>query len=271
MEFSAQFFDLEKKQNESTRFFFLENVLKARMALNLPTGRHEDNDEDTNVYVAGLLSATLSRGEALTSKPYISPYDVDVRNYLDAHPGASHQFVVYKDNADFSLVNISIFLDHEHKGSYHRRVLENTDETGRVALYYSMAANALEQIGGHQKMLVHTFHSLSEHLEEIVRIMRKVATDYLNFVQPISDGSFFHLEREVDALVKYAEFQRTLDEFLKRYSIYKKNPSSTLRSLLLEMVKRLKSLNPEFKCDEERLLADEEEAALDAGTESSTS
>ncbi len=268
MEFSnqMQFFDLNSRKKDSTAFFFLENVLKARIDLDLPTGRRDDSDEDTNVYMAGLLTSALSSGESFRTKPYLSPYDIDIQQYLNQHPGRSNQFIVYKDNADFGLVNISIFWGHDHRGSYHKKVMANVDETGRVALYYTMAAHALEHINGHRTLLVHTFHNISEHMDEIIRIMRKVSGEYFDFVAKISEGSFFHLEREVDALVKYAEYKRKLDDFLLKLASFRKEPTAESRAELTAMVKILKELNPEFAFDESVLQPEKREESDSRGS-----
>jgi hypothetical protein len=243
---------IELKSGASNSFF-LENILKARVALNLATGRREENDEDTNVYLAGLLNGLTFGGSCIAEKPYLSPYDEDVRHYLDQHPGSSSEFIVYKDNADFGLVSLSVFLGYDHAGSYHRRVLGDVDESGRIACYYLFAANALAHIKSGHALLVHTFHSLAEHIGEAVRIVRKVAGDYFDMMERITDGSLFHLEREVDDLANRRRFTEAMDEFLKAFSEYKAAPSLAGREKVTSFVTYLKALDPRFSFDESQL------------------
>jgi hypothetical protein len=247
------FHDLQDHTARRRDFFFLDRVLKARIALHLETGSHGDNDEDINVYMAGLLeSVTKARG-ALTEKPYISPYDHDVRRFLDHHPEPSTRYVVYRDNADFGLVAITVFMGFDHKGSYHAKVLGRRDQTGRLALYYSMAAAALSRIRGPRVMLVHTFHMLAEHMDDVVRIMRTVAADYFDFIERLSGGSLYHLGRELDERSREEEYRRTLDRFLAGLGRYRHHPSEPLRRRLVALAGELRRLDPSFAFDDTTL------------------
>ncbi|MBD3322356.1 MAG: hypothetical protein GF350_14745, partial [Chitinivibrionales bacterium] len=174
MDNSAYFFDLAHGDEEKRDFFFLDNVLKARIDLNLETGCNGENDEATNVYLAGLLESLTQSGGVLAVKPYISPYDADVRAYLEKFPGTRNEFVVYKDNADFGLMSVSVFTGYEHEGSYYNKVLADRDESGRIAIYYELAAGALAHLQNSRVMLVDTFYYMAEHIDQVVQITRKV-------------------------------------------------------------------------------------------------
>src|SRR4030042_4562651 len=124
--------DLKTTENEETFYFFLEHLLKARIDLHIETGQYA-YDEEINMYVANLLNSLLTCQYNFTDKPYLSPFDLDIRNYIKEHPGPRNEYIVYKENADFGLVNDAVFLGFRHEGSYHDRVLPEEDVVPAVA------------------------------------------------------------------------------------------------------------------------------------------
>ena len=243
------FYDIQNHQNRETRFFFLEHVLKARADLNLETGHHE-HDQEINIYIAGLLNSLIESDSFLKQKPYISSFDIDIRIWLDTHPGLRNQYMVYRDNADFGLILLGLFLGYKHSGSYHHIVLPQTDEQGRIAIYYELAASALIHLQGNNNSLVNVFTGLSEYLPEILQILKRAAGHYFDLIERLSDGSFYHLQKEIDELEERKNYQTKLDLFLKTYSEYKDNPSAGLKKNLLELVEELQKINVEFRFDE---------------------
>ncbi|MBD3343634.1 MAG: hypothetical protein GF401_01075 [Chitinivibrionales bacterium] len=249
MDDSAHFFDLEHNDEEKRGFFFLDNILRARIDLNLETGCNGENDEAINVYIAGLLESMTQPDGVLTSKPYISPYDVDIRRYLEKNPGTRNEFVVYRDNADFGLMSISVFLGYEHEGSYYHKVFADRDESGRIALYYKLAAGALTHLQNSRAILVDTYYYMADHMDQLVKILRKVAGDYFDFIEHISKGSLFHLSKEVWDMVTNEKYKSIIDDFLKLFSAYKKERTDKNKELLVEKAEEIKALNPTFAFD----------------------
>lgn len=245
------FYDLNRKEKSQTRFFFLEHVLKARVDLNLDTGRNE-YDQEINVYIAGLLNSLVESNSFILQKPYISPFDTDVRKWLEAHPGLRNQYTVYRDNADFGLVLLGLFLKVHHKGSYHHIVMPENKDQGRVALYYSLAASALAHLQGNSVSLVNVFEAISEQMENILLILRRAAGTYFDLLERISDGSMYHLEKELTDKSNKNLYNKKIDEFLKIYSEYKANPTNELKKKINALADELRLLNSEFKfnCEE---------------------
>ena len=66
--------------------------------------------------------------------------------------------------------------------------------------------------------------------------------EYLHFVQHLSDGELYHLQRSAQAVGLGAVH----NEFLDLYSEWRRNPTAELRSRLLEVAERLKRLDPSF-------------------------
>lgn len=237
------FSDTQEQRNNEISFFFLEHVLRARADLHMESGQHE-YDQEINVYLAGLLNSLLDSG--LFSKPYISPFDLQVRQYLEKHPGLRNEYNVYRDNADFGLIILGLFLGFEHKGSYQKSVLSEVDEKGRISLYYEQAASALAHLQGRNLSLVTIFKELSEYLPEVIQILRHAASTYFDLVMRISNGSIYHLEKELNAADNKRIYSVKLDEFLKKYAAYKDNPTSELKKNIMELAEELRKLNEKF-------------------------
>lgn len=242
------FYDLEKKGIFGSGFFFLEHVLKARADLNMETGSGE-YEQEMNVYIAGLLNSLINSDNLLSGKPYISPFDIDIKHWLDNHPGLRNEYNVYRDNADFGLVFLGLFLKFNHSGSYHSKILSGSDEQGRVALYYEMASSALAHLQGNSASLVGVFQALADNMPEILQIVRRAATEYFEFIEKISDGSLYHLEKEIDKMDYENLYKSKLDEFLKKYSEYKEKPNEKLRTEVISMAQELKEMNKKFQFD----------------------
>jgi|GEM_PF-1831576 len=244
--------DIKDGPQKSTAFYFLENVLHARIALNLGTGLH-NYDEEVNIYIAYLLMSLMTSDAFIKTKPYISAYDDDVRRYLEIHPDMRSQYTVYRENADFGLISDSVFLGVEHAGSYHGRVLAGCDDGPRIALYYELAASALAHLTCANATLVHVLASIADNYDDVARLLRTVAADYFDFMEKLSDGEIFHLEREASAPAIKTAYEQRLDEFLKAYYDYTNTPSEQGRQQVLAIVAELKKLNAGFRFDESKL------------------
>jgi len=241
--------DISSRAEENTQYFFLENILKSRISLHLDTGSRE-YDEEVNMYLAELLSSLVSPSSIAEEKPYISAFDYEIRTYLDQHHDTRTEYTVYKENADFGLSSVSVFLDYFHAGSYHRRVIGHADNSDRIALYYKLAANALAHLRGSSSTSVHVYLSIANHIGEAMQLVRKVSGDSFDFVEHLSQGSTFHLEKELQAAANVKIYKSKLDDFLKAYQDHKDDTTDEKKASLITLANELKNLNPEFKFDE---------------------
>lgn len=242
------YFDLKEQSVGKSGFFFLEHILKARIDLHLETGAH-GCDQELNIYLAGLLNSLVQTDSILLQKPYISPFDIDVRKWLLDHPGLRNAYTAYRENADFALVLHGFFSGFSHDGSYHKAAISENDEEGRIALYYELAASALTHLQGNNISLVEVFEALAEHLNEILSILKYMAHSYFDMLKRMSEGSFFHLEREIDELELKNKYESRLDDFLKCYVAYKEAPSEVGKIQLVQIADELKKMKKDFRCD----------------------
>jgi len=239
------YFDLKEQSVGKSEFFFLEHILRARVELSMETGTNEC-DQELNIYLAGLLNNLIQANGFIRQKPYLSPFDIDIRMWLKEHPGLRNTYTVYRDNADFGLLLFGVFVGHIHHGSYYQKVFSEQDDLGRIALYYELAASALAHLQGTGVSLIGVFKALSEHLDEIIRILKYAAGTYFDLVERMSNGCMFHLERELDEMDEKKKYHGKLDEFLKCFSAYKENPTEERRTSLLSMADELKKMNGSF-------------------------
>jgi hypothetical protein len=243
---SGTYRDLATKSNERTQYFFLENILKARIELHLETSAG-GYDEELNMYLADLL-ASLSGPCAFTeNKPWVSPFDYEVHSYINNHPDTRTEYEVYKENADFGLAATSVFLEFHHKGSYWQRIMQNTSSTNRIGMYYKLAASALAHLRGSRATSVHVFLTLADHVGEASEIIRKISGDCFDFMERLSTGSEFHLEKDLAGVGQAKLYSEKLDEFLAVFRDCKVDPSKKNRRKLELLALELSKLNPAFK------------------------
>jgi hypothetical protein len=243
------YYDLKKQSVCPASFFFLQHILMARSDLHLESGYHE-HDQEVNVYLCGLLNSLADTKSLTRSREYISSFDIDVRNYLDEHPGTRNEYIVYRDNADFGLIQEGVFQNDEHPGSYHHIVFEDTTRQERIGLYYELAASALTHLQGPHGALIPVFMSLAENMSDILKIVRRAAGYYFEMIERISEGSLFHLEREMNEKGMMKQYRELLDEFLNVYREYHRSPGEQEWLRLQKIAAELKTLNGNFRCDE---------------------
>jgi hypothetical protein len=237
------YYDVNKQSVGQTSFFFLQHILMARSDLHMESGYHE-HDQEVNVYLCGLMNSLVDAKSLIRAREYVSTFDVD------EHPGVRNEYIVYRDNADFGLIQEGVFQGDEHPGSYHHIVFQDTTRQERIGLYYELAASALSHLQGPHETLVPVFMSLAEHMPEILKIVRRAAGYYFEMIERISEGSLFHLEREMNEKGMMKQYQELLDEFLKAYREYRAAPSDQEWLRLQKIVSELRILNSDFKCDE---------------------
>ncbi|MDD5672604.1 MAG: hypothetical protein PHC61_00450 [Chitinivibrionales bacterium] len=249
---NQNYFDFASYQTEETRYFFLEKLLYARIELHLDSGRHSW-DEEINLYLSDLMQSLFISAVLFNDKPYLSPFDFDVRKYIQNHPGLRTEYTVYKDNADFGLVSYGVFSDYEHDGSYHSRNCADVDLSGRIGLYYRLAAQALVHLRGPHETLVAVLASLGDGIQEMIALLRKVSGDYFDIMGRITEGSLFHLQKEIQAHAEEKKYAAMLDEFLKEFADYKRAPDPNKRLSLIVKAAELEKLSDTFTFDVESL------------------
>ncbi len=247
--YAGTYRDLAAKCDEKTQYFFLENILKARIELHLETPAC-DYGEEVNMYLADLLASLTTTCAFTEDKPWVSPFDCDVASYIEHHHDVRTEYEVYKENADFGLAATSVFAEYHHAGSYWRRTMKNTGAKERIGLYYKLAASALAHLRGSRTAGVHVFLAIADHVADVSCIVRKISGDCFDFGEKLSAGSLFHLEKELADAAKVKLYGEKLDDFLKAYRDHRHDASPENRARLRSLASELSTLNPEFRFDE---------------------
>lgn len=248
----STYFDIKSAENEETLYFFLEHLLKARIDLHMETGA-SGYDQEVNIYVANLLRSILTDHYDFVHKPYVSPFDIDVQSYIKEHPGLRNEYLVYKDNADFGLLYDTVFLGFHHDGSYHNRVMADGDIKPRIAQYYVLAASALGHLRGMHETLVQVLYTLGQHLKEMAAIIRKAAGDYFDFIERLSAGTLYHLQKGIQCSMDPAQYRNKVDRFLSLFKEFKENASAEIKEKLCAVLQEIKQINPSFGFNESML------------------
>lgn len=242
------YIDLKDHAAGKSGFFFLEHILRARLDLHLETSERTC-DQELNVYIAGLLNSLCYSGMQIEQKPYLSPFDNDIQCYLSTHPGPRNMYTVYRENADAGLLFSSLFSGWTHKGSYHHRVMSKNDESGRIAFYYECAAHALAHLQGQNIPLIDVLETLSSRISDILRIISYAATYYFDMLERISEGSMFHLGKDLDKMHERQRYENKLDDFLKEYTQYTAGPTNEGKEKLMILAQELRKMKESFRCD----------------------
>jgi hypothetical protein len=205
------------------------------------------------MYLAGLMKSLAGPCPFTQNKPWVSPFDYEVNSYIEDHPDTRTEYIVYKENADFGLAATSVFLEYQHRGSYWHKTMQHTSSTERIGVYYKLAASALAHLRGTRATSVHVFLALADHIGEASQIIRKISGDCFEFVERLSAGSEFHLEKELADSAKVKIYRDKLDDFLAAYRDHKQDASNENRAKLLSLASELKTLNPDFTFNEPML------------------
>jgi hypothetical protein len=70
--------------------------------------------------------------------------------------------------------------------------------------------------------------------------------EYMNFVERMTEGEMYHLQRSVQTTGLAA----LRNDFLDAYSEYRREPTPELRARLVELAARLGRLDPDFHFEE---------------------
>ena len=100
---------LGTNEREESLFFILDSLLRSR----IETGEETIDDEDVNIYLAGLLHSFLDQSFYRTYGDTITRYDSQIYDLAEVPGDPGVRFRVYKGNADFALMAAGVF---EKKG-----------------------------------------------------------------------------------------------------------------------------------------------------------
>lgn len=235
------------RATEARAQFMMRCLLASRLEAGLPSA-DEDGEQDVNIYLTQLLCAYSDPQYCLRVGNYISTYDTAVFERVESSRSHRFKYSVYKINADHLLMAMGVFQNPESRRADARPVaLRRNAETfvGRGKTYYDFASTYSQRVFGRTSGVCDVLGKLSAGFEIYVRVLGHMRSEYFDFVTRLSEGELFHLQ----ASAQSEGLQALRDEFLDRYSLYRRDPSPEARAKLLETVERLQRIDPEFHFD----------------------
>lgn len=198
---AEKFTHLDTGKVETTESFFSDRFIRARMQSGNPSNErfdpifederdgewNEENwkeikenqlkyDEDVNQYITLTLSDLVKpQSLALVSK-YLVSMELDAGQLALQAEERSKEFIVYRVNADYLLLNLGLF-------NHDSNILGNA-YVDKGSSYYFSAASSLKRVFGGRSALTDVFEKLSKQFRkyvEILRFMKNSDDNYLSF------------------------------------------------------------------------------------------
>jgi hypothetical protein len=233
---------------QTSYFFMLNCLLHSRVHTGIESNS-EFYDEDVNVYLAHLLNAHIDPTQTAHTAECIAPDDATVHRMIADAPNDRQRYRVYKANADFLLIAVTVFDVFEDR-HYNRHPAFHTSRDshiGRAALYYALAASYAARLGPGGGALAPTLLKISEGIESYVRILAYLRGHYLDLIRRYSVGELFHLERSIQEIERGETIEHMRNEFLDTYHAWLKTGVSDLKEKLSEQARLLKEVDPSFE------------------------
>jgi hypothetical protein len=233
---------------QTSYFFMLNCLLHSRVHTGIESNS-EFYDEDVNVYLAHLLNAHIDPSHIARTSELLAPDDATVHRMIADAPSDRHRYNVYKANADFLLIGVTVFDIYEDR-HYNRHPafhVPSESRIGRAALYYALAASYAGKLGRGPASLAPTLLKICEGIEDYVRILAYLRGHYLDLIRRYSPGELFHLERSIQEIERGEMIERMRNEFLDTYHAWLKTGVSDLKKKLSEQARLLKEIDPTFE------------------------
>ena len=235
------YYQIPGSQSEATFGVIMEMLLKTRLKLNLETSR-EQNDEDVNTYLAGLMVSYIDPKYLRAISVVLSQYDIDIYQAVAQAEDRYHAYWIYKVNADNLLLSLGVFG---------RLWQESRVELIRMKRYYTCASEYQRRMYGKTTAVAEIQTKLAGGTERYLAILAKARKDYLHLIdQNVKPEELAGFTQNLSQLEQELPAKEIQDKFLDAYSIWLKGSCEPdLRQKLLHLLQELKRLDPGFPAD----------------------
>lgn len=240
------YIEIKSGKRESAVDYLLNCLLRARINIHQESNK-KVYDEDVNVYLANLLDKFMHPGYLTRLKEYICKYDTDIASKIEEHHDNIFTYYMYKNNADYYLLSLSIFggLESAHVPLILR--ISNRNFSGRAKAYYSFASEWNRRIHHGDTAVSEILYKLSRRLQTYINILEYMKEEYFNMAKEFSKGEWFHIVKEANEKANEVLYKQKLDEYIKIYSRYSRSRLSEDRKKLVNLAGELQNYNPELK------------------------
>lgn len=240
---------LDTAADTQTSYFFMLNcLLHSRVHTGIESNS-EFYDEDVNVYLAHLLNAHIDPTHLTLTSDHIAPDDATIHRIIADAPDDRQRYNIYKTNADFLLIAVTVFdiFEDRHFNRHPALHVPRESHIGRAALYYALAASYAARLGRGPASLAPTLQKISEGIDGYVLILTYLRGHYLDLIRRYSVGELFHLERSIQDIERGEMIEQMTNEFLDTYHAWLKTGVSDLKDKLSEQARLLKEIDPSFE------------------------
>ena len=232
---------------QSRAYFMVRGLLSSRLEVGLPSDEAGE-EQDVNIYLTHLLCSYTDPRYCMRIGAYLSAYDSTVFERVQHSTSSRLKYTVYKTNADHLLLSIGVFQN--PTGRRPDTVLpalqtDGEEHVGRGKAYYDFACTYSHSVFGRSSGIPDVLGKLAIGFEKYVRILAHMRSEYLNFLERMSEGELYHLQRSAQR----TGLEALHDEFLDAYSEYQREPSPEQRARLAALAARLERLDPDFRFD----------------------
>ena len=239
--------DGTSRASESSTAFMLRCLLQSRLDAGLPSD-DDGNEHDVHVYLAHLLGAYADPAYCVRVGCVISPNDTTVFETAQHSTSKRFRYRVYRINADHLMMAIGVFQNPDGRRPDSRPQFrpQHTTYMDRAKTYYDFASTYSQSVFGSTSGVTGVLGKLATGFERYVRILSHLRSEYFDFVDRLSEGELYHLERSANT-----EGAKSLyDEFLDRYNEYRASATPEAHEKLRDVVHRLHQADPGFHFDE---------------------
>lgn len=235
----------EKK--ESAIGFLVESVLKSRIQLGLQDNPNH-SDEDVTIYLAFLLLEASYPSYNERIRQLTSPRNTDIFKMIQDSQDNYFKYLVYKTNADYLLLFLSIFQNKGGEGRGEGAFFDKSQSSyeGYATTYYQFASEYDRLLHRKVTALGVILAKLSHSFALYEQILMNVREAYLRFLQT-QEAQFSQFLKELGALKELFHLREKQDLFLDAYSAYLKTKDPALKEKLFEVGKELERLDPSFR------------------------
>lgn len=235
--------DGQLQDPSSSEHFILQSLLSSRV----DTGLCDENiphEDDVNVYLTHLLCRWIDPRRHVHEAGYLRGFDHETFEQVQYSTNSRLKYTVYRANADHLLILLGIF-DNARGRRPSSCELQPTRESwmGRAQTYYDFASTYSRVVFGSESAVPHVLGKLALRFEDYVRLLSHLRSEYLHLITRLSEGSFYHLQEEVNAQVVSVSYDGFLDALVE----WRNNPTPENRQALRQVVDRLQQVDPDFR------------------------
>lgn len=237
-------FDLEAESRQPNALgFMIRSLLSSRVETGL-SDEDGPGEDDVNIYLTHLMCAYVDPSHHRHVARWVAPYDSAVFERVRNSTSNRLKYTVYKANADHLLMCVGVFGCANSRQASLPEVLQTDDgvHVGRGKAYYDFASTYSRSVFGRHAAITDVLGKLALGFEKYVRLLSHLRSEYLNLIDPLSEGELYHLQRTTST-----DLGDLQDQLLDAYSDWRQEPSALNRARVESLAARLQAIDPSFR------------------------